>query len=56
MSTDPDVLAAMQACVDNAADPEVAHFNADDLLCRVLDADGHSDLTELYAEVRKWYA
>lgn len=56
MSTDPQVLEAMQRCVDNRSDPEGAHLDADELLCQVLVDDDHRDLVALYRKVRKWFA
>ncbi len=37
-------------------DTEIAHGNADDILCDMLIELGHGDLVDLYYEVSKWYA
>jgi len=45
----------MKACVEND-DTEVAHGDADDLLCEFLRKLGYNELVEKYLEVNKWYA
>ena len=37
-------------------DTEVAHSNADDILCKLLTALGHAAVVAEYEKVRKWYA
>ena len=37
-------------------DPEVAHLDADDILCSVLIDLGYEDVVEAYGAVPKWYA
>lgn len=46
----------MRVCVNQNYDPEMAHSNADDLLIEFLDKLGFTDITYLYAQVKKWYA
>lgn len=38
------------------ADPEVAHGQADEILCRALRLLGYRRLVALYEDVPKWYA
>ncbi len=37
-------------------DTEIAHVNADDILCNLLSELGFEDVVTEYAKVRKWYA
>jgi hypothetical protein len=37
-------------------DTEMAHHNADGVLCELLKALGYSDVVEEWAKVEKWYA
>lgn len=37
-------------------DPEMAHGEADDLICTFLTDLGHSDVVEAYENIEKWYA
>ena len=37
-------------------DPEIAHSNAEDILCKLLTALGHADVVAEYEKVAKWYA
>ena len=50
-----EYLEKMKLCVDDM-DTELAHGNADDILCEVLLKLGYADLIEKYKEVHKWYA
>lgn len=48
----------MRECLQNG-DIEVAHFDADAILCAALERVGGDDakeLVKLYTEVDKWYA
>ena len=45
----------MKECVNNG-DTEVAHINADAVLCDVLTQLGYKELVDLYEKVKKWYA
>lgn len=38
------------------ADPEIAHTEADKLLCAALDKLGYHDIVEAWRRVPKWYA
>ena len=40
----------------NNSDIESGHFQADSLLCELLDSLEYSDVTEIYYEIGKWYA
>ena len=42
--------------LENNTDFEVAHSEADDLLCEFLKSLGHNDIVEAYGKVGKWYA
>ena len=48
-------LREMQKCVDNK-DFEVAHSDADELLCALLNELGCKKLTDLYGKVTKHYS
>ena len=37
-------------------DTEIAHSDADDVLCEMLKALGYSDVVDEYEKVNKWYA
>ena len=37
-------------------DTEVAHANADDILCTLLEELGYADVVAEYRKVSKWYA
>ena len=45
----------MNECLNNG-DTEVAHINADAVLCDVLTQLGYKELVDLYEKVKKWYA
>lgn len=40
----------------NSGDTEVAHIEADGILCDVLTKLGYKDLVDVYNKVGKWYA
>jgi len=42
--------------LSESGDPEAAHGDADDILCRVLVGLGLKDVVEQYQRVPKWYA
>jgi len=46
----------METVVANNSDPEMAHINADDILCELLDELGYADLVDIYNKVEKWHA
>jgi len=47
----------MQECIElSYDDPEVAHSQADKILCDYLKSLGFGDITLLFQEVKKWYA
>ncbi|MBC2612808.1 MULTISPECIES: hypothetical protein [Citrobacter] len=37
-------------------DKEIAHCNADDVICELLKALGYEDVVKEYDEIDKWYA
>ncbi|MEQ3423051.1 MULTISPECIES: hypothetical protein [Citrobacter freundii complex] len=37
-------------------DKEIAHCNADDVICDLLKALGYEDVVKEYDEIDKWYA
>ena len=39
-----------------SGDHETAHYEADDILCQLLDALGHGDVVEEFKKIKKWYA
>ncbi len=50
-----EALERMKAAVNNGS-TEIAHSDADDILCEFLVGLGHADLVEIYLDVEKWYA
>jgi len=40
----------------NNRDLEMAHYNADDVLCELLKALGYAEVVDEWAKVDKWYA
>ena len=50
-----EAIEKMKECVNND-DTEVAHINADAVLCDVLTQLGYKELVDLYEKVKKWYA
>ena len=50
-----EAIEKMKECVNNV-DTEVAHINADAVLCDVLTQLGYKELVDLYEKVKKWYA
>jgi hypothetical protein len=41
---------------DAGMDTEMAHINADDVLCKLLDALGYADVVEAWEKIDKWYS
>lgn len=50
-----EALAKLAECQKNN-DTEMAHSNADDVLCALLDELGYGDVVAEYRKVRKWSA
>lgn len=50
-----EAVEKMKECVNNG-DTEVAHLDADNILCDVLTQLGYKELVDLYEKVNKWYA
>lgn len=50
-----EAVEKMKECVNNG-DTEVAHLDADAVLCDVLTQLGYKELVDLYEKVKKWYA
>ena len=48
-------VALMKAQVENW-DNEIAHAEADDLLCKLLQELGYSEVVDEFKKVGKWYA
>lgn len=42
--------------IANISDPERAHYEADDLICCLLDDLGFGAGIEIYEKMEKWYA
>lgn len=51
-----EAVEKMKECVKNNGDIEVAHLDADNILCDVLTQLGYKELVDLYKKVDKWYA
>lgn len=50
------LLALSDALELGKVDPEIAHVNADKVLCELLTSLGFSDVVEEFKKVPKWYA
>ena len=50
-----EAVEKMKECVNNC-DTEVAHLDADAVLCDVLTQLDYKELVDLYEKVKKWYA
>ena len=50
------LLALSDALELGKGDPEIAHVNADKILCELLTSLGFSDVVEEFKKVPKWYA
>lgn len=48
-------MALLKDCVANG-DEEIAHSDADNILCQLLTELGYSEIVGIYSEVDKWYA
>lgn len=42
--------------LDDTFDTELAHVEADNLLCEMLTVLGYDEIVEAYAKIGKWYA
>ena len=42
--------------LQKSGDTEVAHSEADDVLCNLLNALGYTDVTDEYHKIDKWFA
>lgn len=42
--------------ITEIGDPEIAHHEADELLCEALEALGYNDGVKAFHNVGKWYA
>lgn len=42
--------------LQDLGDKEIAHANADDVLCHLLTALGYGDVVAEYEKIDKWYA
>lgn len=50
------LLALSDALELGKGDPEIAHVNADEILCELLTSLGFSDVVKEFKKVPKWYA
>lgn len=50
-----EAIEEMKKLVNNA-DYEIAHIEADGILCDVLTKLGYKELVDVYEQVGKWYA
>ncbi len=53
--TPEEALTALKP-LEDVGDWEVAHSQADDVLCSLLRFYGHDDVVEAWEKVGKWYA
>ena len=54
--TKEQALQQMQRLVDEGADTEGDHMDADRILCEFLKTLGHGDLVDVYDELDRWFA
>lgn len=55
--TREEALAKLQIIIDrNDWNYENGHYEADQILCRLLEELGYSDVVEKYDNINKWYA
>jgi len=47
-------IEALKRC--DSYDQEMAHVEADEVLCKLLTALGYSDVVDHYRSIDKWYA
>jgi len=50
------LLALSDALELGKGDPEIAHVNADEVLCELLTSLGFTDVVKEFKKVPKWYA
>jgi len=53
--TKDEVIQRLKEAQDNG-DTEMAHSDADEVLCEMLDSLGYADVVTEYRLVSKWYA
>lgn len=55
--TEDDAIARLIDIQKNSNDdPEIAHSEADKVLCELITALGFKDVVEEWAKIKKWYA
>ena len=42
--------------LERDAPSSASHEEADDILCEILEADGHTEIVAAYREIEKWYS
>lgn len=42
--------------LQNSGDPEIAHSEADDILCNLLESLGYGDVVAKWETIERWYA
>lgn len=55
MTTKEEAIARLKACQEDG-DQEMAHINADAVLCDLLRDLGYEEVVQAWADVDKWYA
>lgn len=50
-----EFLAEMDRCAESD-DIEMAHYEADEILCQFLDECGYPELVHKFENINKWYA
>lgn len=53
--TREEAIAQLKSCAAND-DVEMAHSDADGVLCKLLGSLGYKDVVDTWEEVPKWYA
>lgn len=53
---DPETFAWEMRCIANSNDPEAAHGDMDDLMCKLLESLGYDEGVEIFKNAKKYYA
>ena len=52
----PEAMIMIEKCKQGEGDAEDKHWNADEILCKVLRSLGYGELSDAFEEIEKWYA
>jgi len=54
--TTQEAIEKLKKCQASGADPEIAHWDADRVLCELLISKGCAEVVKEFQKVTKWYA